>query len=522
MITIPAVRESCAGIDVGKRGLAVAVLTGPADKEATIETRWFDTTVPALESLRGWLTGHGCSSVAMESTGVYWIPVKNVLEQSMEIVLVCARKHRPQKGDKTDFRDAIDLGQHHRHGLLTGSYLPERGIVELRDLTRRRKKLLGNLNSEKNRIQKVLEMANVKIGNVMKDVFGVSGQELLEALLRGRELTDEEIAGMTHQRLRAKIPELVEALRDHHMTEHHRWLIQQCIDHMVFLDRQLEALEDKIQEKLEPYRQQFELLRTIPGMGDTSAAAILAEIGPDMRFFETADSLCKWAGICPGNNRSAGKSKSSHVKKANRYLFTALVQSGWGAIRKRDCIFRRRFHRWVGRLGKNKANVAIGHSLLRVAYAILRDGKPYQEPDANQLHELERQKRVHHHARRLQQLGADADEVQHIVERLLAPVEAETDAPIDGIAEQEPAPEETGEAGVLPTVARPTQRGRPRAAVPTCRPAAIRRGALGIRARVVRNQYSIFKQQPGSQPSQEDPKPARKRARKKQTKPQKS
>ena len=139
MITIPAVRESCAGIDVGKRGLAVAVLTGPADKEATIETRWFNTTVPALESLRGSLTGHGCSrsSVAMESTGVYWIPVKNVLEQSMEIVLVCARKHRPQKGDKTDFRDAIDLGQHHRHGLLTGSYLPERGIVELRDLTRR-------------------------------------------------------------------------------------------------------------------------------------------------------------------------------------------------------------------------------------------------------------------------------------------------------------------------------------------------------------------------------------------------
>ena len=199
------------------------------------------------------------------------------------------------------------------------------------------------------------------------------------------------------------------------------------------------------------------------------------------------------------------------------------MQSGWGAIRKRDCLFHRQVPPFQPEdFGKNKANVAIGHSLFRVAYAILRDGKPYQEPDANQLHELERQKRVHHHARRLQQLGADADEVQHIVERLLAPVEEETDAPIDGTAEQEPAPEETGEAGVLPTVARPAQRGRPRAAVPTCRPAAIRRGAFGIRARVVRNQYSIFKQQPGSQPSRRTRNPRVKGRRKKQTKPQKS
>ena len=173
MITIPAVKECCAGIDVGKRGIAVAVMTGPADKEAAIQTRWLGTTVPELEALREWLLQEKVTSVAMESTGSYWIPIKNVLEKGLEVVLVCSKKHHPKKGEKTDFRDAIQLAHLHRHGLLTGSYLPERGVVELRDLTRRRKKLMGNLASEKNRIQKVLEVANVKIGNVMSDVFGV-------------------------------------------------------------------------------------------------------------------------------------------------------------------------------------------------------------------------------------------------------------------------------------------------------------------------------------------------------------
>lgn len=506
MITIPAVRECCAGIDVGKRGLAVAVLKGPADKEAEIETRWFETTVPALENLSGWLVAQGCTSVAMESTGVYWIPVKNVLEKSQEVLLVCARKHRPKKGDKTDFRDAIDLGHHHRHGLLTGSYLPERGVVELRDLTRRRKKLLGNLNSEKNRIQKVLEMANVKIGNVLSDVFGVSGQEILEALLTGRNLPDEEIAGMAKKRLRKKIPELIETLRDHHMTEHHRWLIQQSIEHIVLLDRQVEEVEEKIQEKLEPYRRQFELLLTIPGIKDASAAAILAEIGPDMKPFETADRISSWAGICPGNNRSAGKSKSSHVKKGNRYLLAALVQAGWAAARKRDCVFQRRFHRWVGKLGKKKANVAIAHSLLRVAYTILRDGRPYEEPDQDLLHELERQKLVHHHARRLRQLGADPEAIARMVEQLLAPTEAEEDPPMKMESEQQQVESELESEALENEAARPARRAHRRAAVrQRSRQATICRGALGFRARAMRKEYSIFKQLPGDQPSQAVP-----------------
>jgi transposase len=185
MIQIPAVLERCAGIDIGKRELAVAVIAGPADQDGEVKTRTFGTTVPALEELRNWLLQEGCTSVAMESTGSYWIPVKTILETSLQIVLVCPKKHRPPRGEKTDFRDAKNLAHLHRHGLLKGSFLPPRRVIEWRDLTRRRKKLLAHLAAEKNRIQKVLEGANVKIGNIVSDVFGVSGQAMISALVAG-------------------------------------------------------------------------------------------------------------------------------------------------------------------------------------------------------------------------------------------------------------------------------------------------------------------------------------------------
>jgi transposase len=243
----------------------------------------------------------------MESTGSWWISVKNELEDDLRITLVCPRKHHPKKGEKTDFRDAVDLAVHHRHGLLTGSFLPERGIVELRDLTRRRKKLLGNLGSEKNRIQKVLDTAGVKMGNVVSDVFGVSGQQILRSLLDNEALSAEQMADPAKKRLRNRIPELTEALRDHRMNDHHRWLIGQSVEHAQFLDLQVESLEKRIDQQLERYRRQYQLLQTIPGIKEATAS-ILAEIGADMNQFPTADQLCHWgAGICPGNNTSAGK-----------------------------------------------------------------------------------------------------------------------------------------------------------------------------------------------------------------------
>jgi transposase len=419
MITIPVITERCAGIDVGKRGLAAAVAAGPADREAEIKTRWFGTTMPALHELHAWLREEGCTTVALESTGSWWISVKNELETDLRITLVCPRKHHPKKGDKTDYRDAIDLAIHHRHGLLTGSFLPERRIVELRDLTRRRKKLLGHLSSEKNRIQKVLDTAGVKMGNVLSDVFGVSGQEILNALLKETPLDAGELADLSKRRLRNRIPELTEALEDHYLKDHHRWLIRQSVEHAQFLDRQAESIEKKIDTSLEPYRRQYELLQTIPGIKEHTAASILAEIGADMGQFETADKLCKWARICPANNRSAGKSRSSHIGQGNKFLLAALVEASWGAIRKEGSTFRRRYQRLLKK-GTQKAVIAVCHALLRTAWSVLKHDRPYVEPDAAVLKDLERQKQIQHHTRKLRELGADEQTIKTLTEKLLA------------------------------------------------------------------------------------------------------
>jgi len=486
VIEIPAVLERCAGIDIGKREIAVAIITGPADQDGEVQTRTFQTTVPALEELREWLLQEGCTSVAMESTGSYWIPIKNVLEGRVEIVLVCAKKQKPERGNKTDFRDAEHLAHLHRHGLLKGSFLPPRGVVELRDLTRRRKKLLSNLAAEKNRIQKVLEVTNVKIGNIVSDMFGVSGQAMVSVLLAGEAISVEQIAELSQRRLRQRIPELTEALRGHQMNDHYRWLISQSVDHAVLIDKQMEELESKIEEKLEPWKAQYELLQTIPGVKAMTAASILAEIGPDMNQFPSAKHLSNWAGICPGNNRSAGKKKSSRIKVGNKFLLAALVQAGWAAARKKDSIFQRKFHRWQGRLGEAKANIAIAHSLLELVYAMLKDHRAYQEPDPAVMHATERAKLIRHHAKRLRHLGADEKLVEEMISRM-----NQADA-------CSPAKEKQASAPPPKVIRR------------EC-PAKVCRGALGFRARQTRKQvYSVVTDRVAGSPSQVRPKTKRK------------
>src|SRR5665213_2437237 len=431
MITIPVITERCAGIDVGKRGLAAAVAVGPADKEAEIKTRWFGTTVPALHDLHAWLREEGCTTVAMESTGSYWIPVKNILEQDLRITLVCPRKHHPKKGEKTDFRDAIDLAVHHRHGLLTGSYMPERGVVE----------------------------------------------------------SAEQMAEMAKKRLRQKIPQLTEALEGQQMNDHHRWLIEQSVEHAKFLDRQVEELEKKIDLQLEPYRGQYELLMTIPGIKEAAAFNILAEIGPKMQQFPTADQLCSWAGICPGNNRSAGKSKSSHIKKANKFLLAALVESSWGAARQEGSVFQRKFRRWVKK-GEKKAVIAVCRCLLRVIWSVLRNDRPYVEPDAKVLQHLERQKQVRYHTQRLRELGADDQTIKTLLDNLMdAPLPTEFDAGAVAAQSKEPDP---ARSRCSPNQKKSDASGR--------RPIA--RGVLGFRIRTARKKKYSVEKDPPDPPSQ--------------------
>jgi transposase len=258
------------------------------------------------------------------------------------------------------------------------------------------------------------------MGNVVSDVFGVSGQEILKELLANTPMTATEMAAKAKKRLRQKIPQLTQALEGQQMNDHHRWLIEQSIEHARFLDRQIEELEKKIDLQLEPYRRAYELLMSIPGIKEAAAANILAEIGPKMEQFPTAGDLSHWAGICPGNNRSAGKSKSSHIKKANKFLLAALVESSWGAARKEGSIFQKKFRRW-SKKGPKVAGIAVCHTLLRVIWSVLKNDRPYVEPDQTVVENLERQKQIHHHTRKLREMGADERTIEALVEQLRLP-----------------------------------------------------------------------------------------------------
>src|SRR6266849_382559 len=330
--------ERCAGIDVGKKFLAVCILTGPVDGEARTERRRCGTFTAELESLRDWLKAEGITQVVMESTGSYWKPVFNVLEGSVKVYLANPQEVKNRKGHKTDDKDGWWLAHLPRHAMLHPSFIPPRPIRELRDLTRRRKRLLGNATAEKNRIQKVLEDANVKLGNVLSDVFGVSGQLMLDALLKGKA-EPAEIAEFAQRRAKQKIPQIIAALEGHRMSDHHRKMIGYSLEHMRFIEDQIGKLDEDIVAKIKEagLEREWQLVQSAPGLKETSAANVLAEIGPDMSQFPSARHISSWGGVCPGNNRSAGKNKSSHTTGGNPWLRAALTECAWAAAAKKGC-----------------------------------------------------------------------------------------------------------------------------------------------------------------------------------------
>jgi len=399
--------ECCAGIDVGKREVTVTILTGSHDEEPKAETRTFQTTVPALIELRSWLVEKGCSNAVLESTGSYWQPVWNVLSDKIAIIVANPEHVKARRGEKTDPADSRRLAERLRVGDVRGSFIPSAHIQQLRDLTRRRKRLLGAACSERNRIQKMLERSNVKIGSVASDVFGVSGQLILKALLENPEMTPEQMAELARGRLRAKLPQLTEALQQHRMDEHARWMIQHSVAQLLFLEQQLVELEERIHIMLKPFQKQYELLQTIPGVAASTAAVIIAETGGDMAQFPSAAHLASWVGVSPGNNMSAGKAMPAHIKRGNRWLIPALVQACWAAVRKRGSIFKKRFYRLQQHRGRKRALIAAARSLLTVIYNVLSEMCPYSEPTPEILLQHDKDKKIRHHFRKLRELGVD-------------------------------------------------------------------------------------------------------------------
>jgi transposase len=398
-----AVLKNCCGLDVHKDTVTACLLIGTLHEQPKESLRTFSTTTRALLELRDWLEANGCTHVAIESTGIYWRPVFHVLEDTVTVLLVNAYHMKQVPGRKTDLKDAQWIARLLRWGLLKPSLIPPKPIRELRDLCRYRKKLTEQASAEKNRIQKVLEDANIKLASVASDVFGVSGRAMLEALLEG-ELTPQETADLAQKRMRSRIPQLIEALEGY-MSDHHRYLIRMHFDHLKYLEQAIAQLQLRIDEKIKPHRHQLELICTTPGIDITSAQHIFVEIGGDIKLFPSEGHLASWIGICPGNNESAGKRMSGHVTKGNRWLKALLVQTAHAASHTRGTYLKAFYHRIAARRGKRRAVVAVAHKQTGIIYHELWEDKPYQELGENFFDHLNQKSLERRLVRRLQGLG---------------------------------------------------------------------------------------------------------------------
>lgn len=368
------VHEVCCGLDVHKKSVTACVLWTSGRRR---QTREFGTFTKELLALSDWMRSCGVTHVAMESTGVYWKPVWNLLEGQFEVLLVNAQYIKAVPGRKTDQKDSEWIADLLQHGLLHPSFVPPTPIRELRDLTRYRASLAQEINRIANRIQKVLEDANIKLASVATNTLGVSGRTMLEAIVKG-EQDNQRLAEMSRGLLRNKIPELQQALQGR-VTAHHRFLLRELLDHFYFVESKMRRIEQEIEERLGPFQSEVARLCTIPGVDRVTAWGLLAEIGLDMKQFPDAQHLASWAGLCPGNHESAGKRKSGKIRKGSLWLRRCLCQGAWAVSTKKGNYLSALFRRLAARRGKKRATIAVAHNLLVIAYYILRDKVCYRD-----------------------------------------------------------------------------------------------------------------------------------------------
>jgi transposase len=431
----------CAGLDVHKKTVVACVMHTKGNGRKKQETRTFGTTTGELLELLAWLQEWECTHVALESTGVYWKPVYNILEDHVEVLLVNARHVKNVPGRKTDVSDAEWLVDLLRHGLLRGSFVPPREQRHLRDLTRQRSKLVEVRAAVVNRVQKVLEDANIKLASVATDGMGVSGRAMLAELIKG-QADPATMAELAKGRLRTKREALTRALTGR-IKAQHRFLLEQHLIHIDFLDEQIDLFSRQIasqidqmsampeyavpvphtgesesaeQQKLLTYSQAIELLDSIPGIDRWLAEVLVAEMGIDMRRFASEKHLASWAGVAPGNNESGGKRRSGKTPPGNRYLRKGLVQGARGASRKKNTYLKSKYHRIAARRGKKRAIVAVGHSILVSAFHMLSRNELYHDLGGQYFDQFKRDFVANHLLRRLEKLG-----FQVIIDKHAAP-----------------------------------------------------------------------------------------------------
>ena len=395
--------ERCCGVDVHQATVVACVRSPGTGVRRGSVVRTFGTTTSELLAFADWLTTCGVTHVAMESTGVYWRPVFNILESQCTVILVNAEHIKAVPGRKTDVRDCEWIAQLLEHGLLRPSFIPPAPIRDLRDLTRHRTILVRQRAHEVNRVQKLLESANLKLSLVATDVLGASGRAMLRALVAG-ERDGAALAELAKGTLRQKRPQLAAALTGR-FTAHHGALLQELLDHIDYLEGAIARFDQRIADASGPYADHVARLQEIPGVNRAAAHIIIAEVGVNMSQFPTAAHLASWVGICPNNHESAGTRLTGKTRKGNRWLKPLLLEAGWGAGRTWRTYFSAQHSRLCRRRGKKKAAMAVGHSILVAAYHVLRNGVPYHDLGADHFDKLATDRLTRHYVHRLEQLG---------------------------------------------------------------------------------------------------------------------
>ncbi len=400
---IEVVYPHCAGLDVHKKTVVAAIIVAQSNGELRKETQTFGTMTADLLTLSDWLMAQGVTHVAMESTGEYWKPVFNILEANFEVWLVNAQHIKAVPGRKTDVNDAEWIADLLRHGLLRASFIPPVGQRELRELTRHRSNFVRERANLINRVHKVLESANIKLASVATDVMGVSGRAMLAAIIEGQS-TPAEMAELSKGRMRDKRDQLAKALEGR-VKPHHRFVLTELLCQIDSLDESIARFDQQVQDYCAPFEQAVTLLDTIPGVARQTAEVIVSEIGTDMSRFPSAAHLAAWAGVAPGNNESAGKRRSGRTRKGNRPLCATLNQAANAASHTQATYLSAQYHRLAGRRGKKKAIVAVEHSILVMAYHIIKRQEPYRELGGNYFDNRRPEAMAKHLVKRLEQLG---------------------------------------------------------------------------------------------------------------------
>lgn len=391
--------KQCCGIDVHKKVIVACLMVG--NKR---ETRNFGTMTAEIKELANWLYENNCHVVAMESTGVYWKPIYNVLETlGYEIIVANARHIKTVPGRKTDVKDAEWIADLLRHGLIRASYIPDREQREMRDIVRYRKSLIEERSREINRLDKILESANIKLSSLVSDITGTSSQNILRSLLKG-SLNQDSIGTMLYGKLRDKRDELLKAC-DGVLTSCQKVLVAAILDHIADMTNRISQMDNFIDDVLKKHDDAVKKLQEIPGIAQRTSHIIVAELGTDMSRFPSAGHLAKWVGLCPGNNESAGKRMSGRTSKGNKTLKSALIQAAQVAVQNKDSFFKAQYDRLVVRRGANRAKVAVAHSILIAIYHMLKFNSHFVDLGVNYYHQFNTEKKISHYLNKLNLLG---------------------------------------------------------------------------------------------------------------------